>query len=147
MKMNKKALSPIITTVMLILIALVLASIIFLWARGFNKEQVAKFDQPIESACDSVKLDASLSGDKSISLINNGEIPVYKISLLISGDGDTEKENLEVNLAVGGSKVVSSTSSLTGKNVKILPVLLGSLRSDAAKNEEYSCVNREVTLA
>lgn len=39
---NKRGLSPIIATVLLIFLVLILASIVFLWARGFFSEQLEK---------------------------------------------------------------------------------------------------------
>ena len=44
---KKRGLSPVIASVLLILLVLVLASIIFLWARGFIGEQIEKFGEPI----------------------------------------------------------------------------------------------------
>ena len=40
--MNKKAVSPIISTVLLIMIVIILAIIILLWSRGFIKEAITK---------------------------------------------------------------------------------------------------------
>jgi len=56
--MGKKGVSPIIATVLLISIALVLALIIFLWARSFTSEQLQKFDEPVENACENVHFEA-----------------------------------------------------------------------------------------
>lgn len=141
----KQALSPIITTVLLIAIALVLASLIFMWASGFWGEQVAKFvdgvEMPIEQACSDVLITGSISGGKSVSVINQGEIPVYKLRFLISGGGDSSKEDKEVNLAAGASTSVALAEDTTGKELKIIPVLLGTVVDDGEKTEEYPCTN------
>ncbi len=144
---NKKALSPIITTVLLIVIALVLASIIFLWAKGFGGEQISKFDQPIVQACDDVKIDAALSGDKAISVLNQGSIPIYKIRLLVSGAGTSEKIDKEVNIAGGGSANVQLDTSVAGMKVELIPVLLGSVVGNEDKKEEFPCTSASTILA
>ena len=43
---DKRAISPVVATVLLIVLVLILAAIIFLWARGFVGEQVEKFGEP-----------------------------------------------------------------------------------------------------
>jgi len=53
-------LSPVIATVLLIALVLVLAAIIFMWARGFISEQIEKFGTPIEDLCDSVDFDIEI---------------------------------------------------------------------------------------
>ncbi|MDP1729202.1 MAG: hypothetical protein Q8L27_03310 [archaeon] len=146
MKINKKGLSPIITTVLLIVIALVLASIIFMWASGFGKEQVAKFGEPIEQVCSEVVISGSISGGKVVSVINQGEVPIYKLRFLISGGGNSDKEDIEVNLVGGASKSVTLTSDATGREVEMIPVLLGTVVSDESTTEEYPCTNVAQTL-
>ena len=47
---GKRGLSPVIASVLLIALVLVLASIIFMWARGFISEQIEKFGNPVELA-------------------------------------------------------------------------------------------------
>ena len=68
--MDRRGLSPIIATVLLISLVLVLASIIFLWARAFLPEQIQKFESPIEDACKNVVFDASVS-ENIITIQNN----------------------------------------------------------------------------
>ena len=146
MRTNKKALSPIITTILLVLVALVLASIIYMWARSFGSEQVAKFNEPIETACGVVRLEAAITTANSISVINQGDIPVYKLIILINEGGNTDKENYTVNLVAGGATSVSTIVSLTNKQVTLMPVLIGTLKDDPSKNEEFPCVSAGIEL-
>jgi len=80
----KKAISPVVTTILLVMIAIVLALIILLWARGFIKETLMKFGEPIERACEQVNLQVSISGSE-LSVINQGSVPVYKLAVRIEG--------------------------------------------------------------
>jgi flagellin-like protein len=137
---NKKALSPIITTVLLIVMALILAMIIFMWAVGFFREQVSKADQPIENICPEVNLQASIVGDKLLSLNNQGDYAIYKITIKVSGAGTSDKEDVQIDLQPAGSKLVDSTLQLSGSNVQIIPILLGTSKKTGAV-KEYSCIN------
>ena len=144
MKKSKKAISPIITTILLIVLALVLALIILLWARGFMTEQVAKFDAPIENSCKDVNLQASVSDD-SITLSNMGNVPVYKIGIKVSSAGSSGIEYKEVNLVQGGSSTITSTKTLTGNSVELVPVLLGKSQK-TGETKEYNCLNNLLTV-
>ena len=44
MIMEKRGLSSIVATMLLILITIILASIVFLWMRGITEEAITKFD-------------------------------------------------------------------------------------------------------
>ncbi len=146
---NKKALSPIITTILLVLLAIVLASIIYIWAKNFGTEQVAKFDAPIENACADVRLEAAITAEKSISIINQGSIPVNKVKLLIINNGNSQNEENTINLVAGGAKSITTTASLIGDKVTVtlVPVLLGTAKSDPSKIEEFPCTSSGITLA
>ncbi len=147
MRNTKKAVSPIITTVLLILIAIILAIIILVWARGFISEKISKFipaqsqDRPINEACDIVLLAAGVSGDKELSIINQGDIPVYKLGVRVtdSASGDaTIVEYDTTGLNPGQTKLLPTpTQILTGKKVSIVPILIG--KSEKKGTVEYNC--------
>jgi flagellin-like protein len=144
--MKKKALSPVIATVLLMLLAVVLASVILLWARGFVKETPLKFDssvnenRPIQELCDKVRLETAISGNDVV--INNiGAIPVNKISLLISSSGTSEKKEYEVNVNSGDSNIINSVVPLAGKKVELIPILLGTMKSGELSS--YTCLNNK----
>lgn len=133
---SKRALSPVITTILLIMLAVVLAVTVLLWARGFMGESLSKFDEPIERACEQVNLIASLSGNQ-LSIINQGTVPVYKIGVSIVTDSKTEIIELEeINFLQGSSKIISDARLSSGVD-KIIPILLGTGNSGVVK--QYSC--------
>jgi flagellin-like protein len=150
-KNNKRGLSPIITTILLILLALVLAAIILLWARGFIQEKVSKFiptsgeDRPIDEACEAVSLQIAITGNNELSIINKGDIPLYKLSIKIADSTSrtsTTQENSQVKgLSAGQSLVIQTDSSqpLLGNKVSVAPILLG--KSDKQETKEYNCKN------
>jgi flagellin-like protein len=143
--MKKKALSPVITTILLILLAIVLASIILLWARGWVKETPLKFDstlneeRPIQEICNKVLLQPIVS-DQTVIVNNVGSIPVHKIELIVSYGGSSVRREYEVTLNAGDSvSIVSSIELTSDKKVEIVPVLLGKMKSGELSS--YSCLN------
>lgn len=118
----------------MIVLAIVLASIIFLWAKGFIKEQISKTigeeSRPIDEACAAVMLEASVS-DGGVSILNTGNIPVKKIGVRISG----KISPTEVNLAPGSSANLPLGSN--SGEVVLIPILLGKGDKEAIK--EYYC--------
>jgi flagellin-like protein len=142
---NKKAVSPVISTVLLIMIVVVLAAIILVWSRGFIKEAITKDvggqTKSVDQLCSSEVSLKTFVNDKdgSFGFTNNGNFPLYGFSLKL-----TSKTS-------GGSNVIdfSTTSVNTGKSftvpppykygdyseVKIIPVLLGKASSGTQKYE------------
>ena len=139
-KNSKKAVSPVITTILLVMMAVILAVIILLWAQNFKGEQVEKFDGPIENLCEDIIVSASVSGNE-ISLINSGNVPVYMISIRVSGNS----EDKEVNLLQGGTAVITSTMPLAGKTVELVPVLLGTIK-DSNELQSYFCLDNRISI-
>jgi flagellin-like protein len=143
---DKKAVSPVISTVLLILIVIILAVIILLWSRGFIKEKILKFDKPIEEDCKEVSLKTFINPDNSgFGFTNNGNVPIYAIQLKISDktSGSSEIRRIDDNVDSGVSKMIDEpyyeSDGITPlyKEVKIIPVLLGKTSAGAVK--EYSC--------
>ena len=120
MRMNKKGISPVVATVLLISIVIVLGAIIFIWAMSSIKEQYTKFDSPIEDACDKVSMSASLDCN-SLQLNNEGSVPVYKINLFYSYGGDKTPVSCStpVSLATAGSKEININSNCPGTGTPV----------------------------
>jgi flagellin-like protein len=76
--MNKRGVSPVIATVLLIGIVIVIGLIIFLWLRGLTQEAVFKFDQNIELTCNDVKFSSSYSSG-TLTISNTGNVAIYDI--------------------------------------------------------------------
>lgn len=130
--MNKNALSPVVATVLLISLVLVLALIIFLWARASIPEQLEKLGEPVENSCEDVVLVAEFDSFSNIlTILNNGNIPVHSFQIGVrkgfslnyyEGDftalpslrgGETINFDLSINAPSSGDKIV------------VVPVLLG----------------------
>ena len=126
---ERKGVSPIVATVLLISISLVLALIIFLWARGFIKEKTQKFDEPIEFACDDIifSTEAVLNEGK-VYINNKGNVPIYAAEVRKKSLGAIKNVGvLDSTLAKGegGSFDFDFTDISQGDEVIVVPIILG----------------------
>lgn len=137
-KEDKKAVAPVITTVLLVLIVLVLASIVIIWGVSFIPQKLAKFDAPIEQACDRISFSADITGE-IISVSNSGDIPIYKFQVREEGQRRSEIRTTEpIKLGVGGATEldVRLSPGFSGE-VTLIPVILG--KNDDGETQQFSC--------
>ena len=133
---NKKGLSPVIASVLMILLVLVLAIIIFLWARGFIGEQIEKFGRPVDELCSSVDFEVEViqnGGYHILEIVNKGNVGISAFELKMYADGNSEIVKLNISVSTG--KSVSSEVSLgimqngnAPDKIEIFPVLTGNVR-------------------
>lgn len=140
-RMKKRGLSPVVATALLIAIVVVLALIIFLWARGFLSERVQKFGSAIEQACDKVDFQAGYfddNGDDKIDIVNRGDVPLYGVVVKEAGKGSVNvKENFGATLNIGESKIVDIDElSSNTQSLLVVPILLGKAGSERVS---YTC--------
>lgn len=127
--MNKRALSPVIATVLLIALVLILASIVYFWASAFLPEQLEKSGGPIENICAEVKLVAEYdSTSKELKILNQGNIPIYsaKIGLKEGFSFEFFEESDMASIKANEIGVYAVTADIQpGDQLIIVPVLLG----------------------
>jgi FlaG/FlaF family flagellin (archaellin) len=164
-KVKKKALSPVITTVLLIGLTMVIISVVFLWFRGMVQEGVTKFGKNVQLVCDDVKFQATYSSGK-INIVNNGNVALYSVQLKIEkSDGSFVtkdiRETYPLNTAtdptgwdakglVAGATFSHSISSMlsgsTPSKITVYPILMGA----TTKGKKYfPCEGRygqEITI-
>lgn len=140
---NKKGLSPVIATVLLISIVVVIALIILLWAMSFFGEVIQKQEKSAEQACGEVDLEASIDGD-SLSITNNGNIPVYAVKIRKKTGGSINIQTEEINLYAGQS---NPDIKVEGEfdEVDIIPVVLGQKKKSDVTTA-YDCENNIVSV-
>ena len=147
---NKKALSPVIATVLLILLVIILATIVFLWARGFLGEQIEKFDRPIDYACDAISFEArlvpGLGGKYAIEIVNTGDIDIYnfQIKRIHGGDSQDSPFPIRVLASEGVRRDVNLYMDKIDKQpekIIIYPSLLGTVRGRDI-NKESTCMEK-----
>ena len=134
--MEKRGLSPVIATILLVALALVLALIIFLWARTFIGEAIEKAGSKIENSCEDVsfEVEAFYSDDNNnqndkIFIENIGNVPIYGVEIrekrIIGGEiRDVRKLNEIIN--AGETTDVNLPSGLQSQDlIVVVPILLG----------------------
>jgi flagellin-like protein len=143
MIMEKRGLSSIVATMLLILITIILASIVFLWMRGITEEAITKFDGTnIKLICEEVQFDASY-GNGTLYIMNTGNIPIYKMKVQSFGEGTHNTETIvgswpSTGLNQGGTFSDTIITSNINKII-LIPVLIGhSKKGDVA----YTCEER-----
>ena len=133
MKMRKRSVSPVIATILLISIVIVLAIIVFIWAKGFIGEAVTKKDAPAEQMCGEVSLDVQYLGEE-LQIINVGTVYIYKVNVIkISGGDEEVDEGAIEKLGVGSSEIINVGSY---DKIKAVPVILGESNG---KKIAYTC--------
>ena len=147
-KLNKKAISPVIATVLLIAMVVVIALIIFLWFKGMTKEAIVKFGKNVELNCKDVSFDASYSsGTLSISNVG-GNVPLFSMKIKEISEGSYETKDLRdlsknwPDVGLNPGKVFSEQITFSGvKKIIVIPVLLGNTESNIQKtfvcDEQY----------
>jgi flagellin-like protein len=150
---DKKGLSPVIATVLLIAMVIVLALIIFLWFRGMAQEAITKFDNKnVELVCADTNFEASYSGG-TLLIQNNGQVPIYAMKIRKEGGGSHSTKNIEESEG-WPSKGLNPGRTYSGSVAKegateflLIPVLIG--KNDEGVKKTYVCDNQhgeEVTL-
>tara|TARA_Y100000310_G_C20636460_1_gene791426 strand:- start:837 stop:1295 length:459 start_codon:yes stop_codon:yes gene_type:complete len=149
--MKKRAVSPVIATILLITIGIVLATIIFIWATSFIGESVQKFDKAIELSCDKVNFDAEVSFSNSkhfLNVINRGDVPIYDLVVTSKQSGSRKTVDFEGNKQgeVNIGETISFELDPLGNinELVVVPTILGE--SDTGK-KSYTCEDRYSVLA
>jgi flagellin-like protein len=144
---EKKALSPVVATILLIAMTIVIALIVFLWFRGLTEEQITKFGGTnIKIVCDDVYFEASYSSASQELLIrNSGNVPIYNFKIKEMNGGSYTTNDLKdlstewsANYQTGLNQGMSFSDeiSITGDEIVLIPVLIGN--SDKGK-KTYVC--------
>ena len=138
---KKRGLSPVVATVLLISLALVLALIIFIWARSVIKERVEKFGEAIELSCDDISFSAELESSGKVNVNNLGNVPLYGIEVRKRGLGVIKNIGagyFDSGLPKGAGKSVdvSLGNPAVGEEFTIVPIVLGE--TDLYK-KPYTC--------
>ena len=149
MDIKKRGLSPVIATVLLIAMVLVLAIIIFLWARGFLSEQIEKFGQPVETVCDKVDFDVEFRGGQgggTLDIVNRGNVPIHNFEIKKIKGGNSEIESFDFPLDVGES-IPSQPISLdpSVQKIVIFPRVLGTVKGKKL-NKAVTCIKQGKTI-
>ncbi len=141
---EKRGLSPVVATVLLIALAMVLAMIVFLWARGWISEQIEKKGKPIDEVCKSVSIsvDSNKAGDwVGLTIINQGSIYISSVEVRQEGGGSSTPAVFNVSIAPLGTSSEIKVPLETGADKLIVyPQLVGNVKGKS-ENKVTTCLN------
>ncbi len=136
--MKKKGISPVVATILLIAIVIILALIVFLWAKGFIQESIQKKGMSADQACDEINLQASYSSSSGdLEIINNGNIPMYGFEVNKEYSGGSETESFS-NEPITSGKTFNKHIGEEYNRIEIFPKILGQGENS---KKVYTCKN------
>lgn len=144
---NKKGLSPVVATALLVMIAIILAVIILLWAnRVFSNDKIQKLGENIENHCERIQFKAeAVITPPTINIVNEGNVPLYGIKLSRKGVGFTRGEGVFAKvIRIGETTSVDLASPLqSGDEIVVAPVIIGD-QGDTKR--AYTCEGQAQTI-
>jgi len=151
--MKKRGLSPVVATVLLLVLVFVLAAIIFIWARSFVGEQIQKFGEPIENICARVDFEVDVNGgtlgNENGDFVNRGDVPIYNFEIKEKyADGNSEMMSfyfVEDILDVAEAKTGLLRLGGNPDEIIVYPTILGSV-GDGGSGQPYTCFEHGKTI-
>lgn len=146
---RKKGVSPVLATVMLVTLSLILAAIVFMWAKGFLKEQIEKNGQAAEDSCARLEFVANyIEGNNNaaglggtLQVVNTGPLPIYGFDIKQNVGGKVERKPFAFSVMPGETLPGKSILLLgNSENLEIYPILLGSAKNQKL-NKQYTCLH------
>tara|TARA_Y100000310_G_scaffold241609_1_gene245635 strand:+ start:407 stop:826 length:420 start_codon:yes stop_codon:yes gene_type:complete len=132
---GKKAISPVVATVLLIAMGIIVVAIIFIWARGSIGDVDSKFNTPLDQACSGLSLDVSISLGGRVDVVNRESQFAIEDVMLRDSSGELTACGLGA-ISPGDS---GSKSCAPNDVEAVIPVLKGD------GGERYNCVDNEIT--
>lgn len=135
--MKEKGVSPVIATVLLIAMVVAIGLIVFLWFRGIIQEEGTKFDKNVKLNCPDIDFESSYaSGSKTLSVVNRGNVPIYRMRIKIFKSGGYDTKDLRDDISLdwpklglnqGGTFSTDISSEIVdAEKIVLIPVLMGS---------------------
>lgn len=161
--MDKKALSPIISVILIILVAVILISIFLTWSKDFSNTQLNNTSEQLKQASEiecansnlrvsSCSFDSSTK-DLSLLLINNSQIRYFDFALTIEGIDQTSQDQIKLygvfkDILPPGESIalVTDTNFLVldsvgdYENIDLNNISLINLSNGACKNQNFVLV-------
>jgi len=150
---NKSGLSPVIASVLMILLVMILAAMIFLWARGFISEHVEKFGKPIEASCSEIDFEVEkvegTSGLDALEVVNRGDVDIFYLDVKKVSGGNTEMEKfgfpVDAGSAAKGDIDLTMAGGVVPEKIIVYPALVGTVKRKSS-NQVFTCVEVGKTI-
>jgi len=121
-EINKKGISPLIATILLVGFVVVIGAVVIIWGRNFIKERAEKEGSLAEKQleCENIEIDIKDAGPGFITVENNGnnKIDAFILRVVSDGSGATKIEN-----KVEPLNVYTINHGLSGSRIDLIPAL------------------------
>jgi len=115
--MKKKGLSQIVATVLLISVSLILAILIFTWAKSF----IFALSPPVD--CNEIKFRAEIS-DNNLNIVNIGPKEINGFVIKSRQTGEIQiLEEISHTVAPGKTETITLTESYSQEEILIIPII------------------------
>lgn len=128
----KRGLSPVIATILLVSIGLVLAVIVFIWARNFVGAAIDKQGRAIELLCEEVTFKAEAYSSK-LYVENIGVVPIYGFEIhkkSFFGEISLSESAGSAGIGTGQTDNFDLTDFNEGDELIVIPILLGEKNNE-----------------
>jgi hypothetical protein len=133
---GKKAISPVVATVLLITIGIIVVAIIFIWAKGTISDVDSKFGTPLNQVCSDLSIDVSVTGSR-VDVVNRESRYAIEDVMLRDSSGGLSDCGFDP-ISPGSSD--SDGNCASGIDVDaVIPVLRGD------DGSRYNCADDEIT--
>ena len=144
----KRGISPVVATVLMVLLVVFLAGMVFLWARGFVSEQIEKFGVSVEQQCANIEFSATKDVN-SLEIVNRGNIDIFHFDIKLVKGGNSEFQRFNFNVDSGDGVKEYVTLKMEDNSdpdeIVIYPALLGSVVGKNS-NKVFTCLDNGVKL-
>ena len=142
--MNKKAVSVVIATLLLVLIVIIMAGLIFMFMNQITGKIIMLEGKNIQTVCNDVMFDADYA-DKIVYISNDGNVLIYRMEMIVYDDAGHYAKDLideqesgwpENGLGIGGAVSQKINIGDDVKKIVLVPILQGEADG---KKELYNC--------
>lgn len=151
---SKKAVSEVIAVVFLIALSMLLASLLFVWARGFLTEQIELNGKPIEEVCKEVFFDvggeyvndSTGAGNFSLQVVNRGNADIRGFDIKFLKEKESALVRYTFDTWVGESSDVQVVPIEAGvRDIIMYPILVGAVTGKKVE-KPVSCIYSGKTI-
>ena len=149
---KKRGLSPVVATVLLIVIVFVLAALIFMYLRGFIFEQIQKFGKPAQQVCPDVVFDANLMRDLGssssivVEFVNKGNVMIHHFQIKQTYGGDSQVRELDFSLDKGEAARSEIALVSGAEEINFYPLIVGQVVGQDEKRKLVLCSDNGKTI-
>ena len=146
---SSKGLSPVVASVLLVALVIILAAIIFIWARGFIGEQINKDDKPVSKICEVAEFSVDLVEKEGLGLydaeiVNQGNYAIFNFLIIKELDGNSIKQEFKFSVTPQGNIRERVDLKINGRlpnKVTFYPSVLGTIEGESS-NRPFTCMDK-----